>query len=274
MAADVLKTALVQLTSGPVVAENLDRAEKLIRQAAAQGAKLVVTPENTDVIRQKSAEKLKNAFTAENHPGIPRFAALARELNIWLLIGSMAIKVGDDKMANRSHLFSPDGALNQSYDKIHLFDVTLSDTEFYRESEAIQPGGKAVLADIDGTKLGMSICYDIRFPQLFRKLAKGGAQILTVPAAFTVPTGQAHWEVLLRARAIENGAFVLAAAQVGEHEGGRKTYGHSMIVAPWGEVIAQKESGEGILLADLDLTRVEKARSAVPALTHDRDFEL
>jgi len=268
-----LKAALVQLTSGPVVEDNLKRAEGYIREAASKGARLVATPENTDMIRFKAADKIKSALDETSHPALPFFEGLAREFGVWLLIGSVAVKVSETKMANRSYLFRPDGAVAASYDKIHLFDVTLSESEFYRESEAIQPGKAAVLTDIDSIPLGMSICYDVRFPHLYRTLAKKGAKILTIPAAFTVPTGQAHWEILLRARAIENGAFVLAPAQTGEHEGGRKTYGHSMIIAPWGEILAQKESGEGIIMADLDMSRAEKARASIPALTHDREFD-
>ena len=182
--------------------------------------------------------------------------------------------VQGEKLANRSILFAPDGKIAQTYDKIHLFDVTLSRSEFYKESAEIEPGREAVIADLGVAKLGMGICYDIRFPHLWRDLAKAGAQILSAPAAFTVPTGQAHWEVLLRARAIETGSFVIAPAQTGEHEGGRQTYGHSMIINPWGEILAAMNEEIGMITADLNLEDIEKARTAIPALQHDRDFEL
>lgn len=273
--AEVIKAACVQLNSGPDINENLELAEGLIRDAAGQGAKLIATPENTDYIRRYAKEKLEISGDEHSHPPIAFFSDLAQELEVHLLIGSLGIKISETQLANRSHLFGPDGGLKATYDKIHMFDVTLSRTEFYNESKEYRPGERAVIADMDGIKIGMSICYDVRFPYLYRDLAKARAQILCVPAAFTVPTGQAHWEVLLRARAIETGSFVLAPAQGGEHEGGRITYGHSLIIAPWGEVIAELEHDKpGIIMADLDLDEVSKARQAIPALKHDREYEI
>ena len=216
--------------------------------------------------------KLQSCFSADTHPAIPYYAELAKELEIWLLIGSMAIKVGD-KMANRSFLFSDKGDVVATYDKIHLFDVDLPTGESHRESDHVQAGTKAVTADTPWGKIGMSICYDVRFAYLYRKLAHMGASIMTVPAAFTVPTGQAHWKTLLRARAIETGAFVLAPGQCGEHEGGRKTYGHSLIIDPWGDVLAEADDKPCIITAELDLSVVAKTRNAIPALKHDRPVE-
>lgn len=271
---DTIKTACVQMNSGPDINENLKAAETLIREAAGKGATLIATPENTDYILSKPAEKVAQGHTAETHPGIPFFASLAKELNIHLIIGSMGIKVKEDKLANRSFLFTPDGETGATFDKIHLFDVDLSTGESHRESNYFEPGNEAVVYDLGPTKLGMSVCYDLRFAYLYRAMAKAGAGILSIPAAFTVPTGQAHWEVLHRARAIETGCFVLAPAQVGEHEGGRKTYGHSMIIGPWGNIIAQKEEGAGIIMGDLHLAEITKTRQAIPSLQHDREFEV
>lgn len=271
-----VKAACIQMNGGPDMEENFARAAALIRKAAAQGAQFVATPENTDQMRFPPQEKLKGAFEEKAHPGIPFFAALAKELGIGILVGSMAVKRAGEKLANRSFLFSSRGDVIGRYDKIHLFDVDLPGGESYRESALNSPGDQALVADAGFAKIGMSICYDLRFPHLYRDLAKKGAAILTVPAAFTVPTGKAHWEVLLRARAIENGAFVLAPAQCGTHQGRRKTYGHSAIIGPWGEVLAQAGAGkeEGMIIADLDLGAVEKARGAIPSLRHDRDYEV
>ncbi len=268
-----LKTACIQMTSGPEISENLKQAEGLIRSAVAQGARFVATPENTDVMRRKAADRLAQAGSAETHPVIPFFARLAEELGIWLLIGSLGVKVSETQLANRSHLFSPDGRLAATYDKIHMFDVQLSREEFYNESKDNRAGTCAVVAEMEGVRLGLSICYDVRFAYLYRELAKAGAQILSVPAAFTVPTGQAHWEVLLRARAIETGSFVVAPAQTGEHDGGRKTYGHAMIIGPWGEILAEAGQETGFIIADLDMMAVQKARMAIPALKHDREYK-
>ena len=293
---DAIKAACVQMTSGPGIHENIKTAEGFIREAAGQGAQLIATPEMTDSIRRYFKDKYESA---SDEPA-QHFANLAGELGVWLLVGSMGVKVGGQKLANRSMLFSPKGELHAYYDKIHMFDVTLSRAEFYTESKDYEAGKRAVVADCsfptspcdliagssqllrdsavepqgDSFRLGMGVCYDVRFPHLWRDLAKASAQILSVPAAFTVPTGEAHWEVLLRARAIETGSFVIAPAQVGEHEAGRKTWGHSMIIGPWGEILAEKNGGQGIITAELNLDEVEKARKSIPALTHDRDYTL
>lgn len=271
---DTLRVACVQMTSGIDIAENLDAAARFIREAAQAGATIIMTPENTCHIRHPASEKIKSTRSMDEHIGVPYFSDLARELGITLLIGSMAVKQGD-KLMNRSFLFDENGALKTVYDKIHLFDVQLANGETYRESDVFGAGDRAVTARLnDDFTLGLSICYDIRFPHLYRDLAKAGANILCVPAAFTVPTGKAHWETLLRARAIETGSYVLACGQVGEHENGRKTYGHSLIISPWGEVIQSKPEGQGIIIADLDISEVEKARSAIPALKHDREYKI
>lgn len=260
------------MTSGPDIARNLKDAEGLIRAAAGKGAKLIATPENTDLILTPASEKLKCAHAEKDHPGIKKFSELAAELKIVLLAGSFAIKLPQGKCANRSFLFSDQGKIIAQYDKIHMFDVDLPTGEKHRESDIIHPGAKGVVVDTAAGMIGLSICYDLRFSYLYRALAQKRAQILTVPAAFTVPTGKAHWEILLRARAIETGSFVLAPAQTGEHHGGRKTWGHSMIIGPWGDILADAGDSVGIIMADLNLDDVAKARAAIPALKHDREI--
>ena len=271
---DPFKAACVQITAGPDIPENLQSLETYIREAAEQGAEFIATPEMSDSIRRYARDKMAEAKTQDEHEGVKLFSKLAKELNVTLLAGSFGIKIAEDKLANRSLLFMPDGNIKAHYDKIHMFDVKLSRNEFYNESKEYEAGDKAVVADCDDLKIGMGICYDLRFPHLWRDLAKNGAQILTAPAAFTVPTGKAHWEVLLRARAIETGSFVIAPAQCGTHEGDRKTYGHSMIINPWGEILAELSDEVGIITADINLDEVEKARTAIPALTHDRNYRV
>lgn len=268
----LLHTALIQMSSGPEIEENLRIASGMIREAAGQGAKFILTPENTCHMLTPQSEKLKTSAEAENHPVAKTFSGLAQELDAWILAGSVSVRVAPDKIANRSYLFSNRGEAIAAYDKIHLFDVDLPTGESHRESNIVQPGTKSVVAETPWGKLGMSVCYDLRFPQLYRKLAQQGARILTIPSAFTVPTGMAHWETLLRARAIETGCFVLAPAQTGTHHGGRKTYGHSLIIGPWGEIIADGGEEPGIVSATLDLDAVDKARNAIPCLQHDREI--
>ncbi|WP_417484927.1 carbon-nitrogen hydrolase family protein [Maricaulis salignorans] len=269
----VIATALIQMRSGIDPAANLAMACDLIRQAAAQGATLIATPETTHLVQKDADQAFAVMRTPQDDPAIPAFAALAKELGITLLIGSLAVKLGDRRAANRSFLFAPDGQLLASYDKAHMFDVGLGQGETYRESANYPAGDRLVLADIGPARLGLSICYDVRFAYLYRRLAQAGAQILAVPAAFTRPTGRAHWEVLLRARAIETGSWVIAPAQAGLHEDGRRTWGHSMIVDPWGAVTAMLDHDEpGILLAELKMDRVADARSRIPALLHDREL--
>jgi predicted amidohydrolase len=266
------RAACVQLRSSDDVAENIRETVTLVREAAARGASFVATPENTTLMAPDGGAKLARSFDEASDPALPVFAALARELKIWLLIGSLAIKVSDNKTANRSFLLAPDGSIRARYSKIHLFDVELASGEVYRESNTVAGGGEAVIADTDWGRIGLTVCYDVRFPQLYRKLAQEGAFLFTVPSAFTVPTGVAHWHVLLRARAIENGAFVLAPAQGGLHANGRKTYGHSLIVSPWGEVLAEAGGDPGVIVADIDPELSKQAREKVPNLQHDRAF--
>ncbi len=273
-----LKTALVQMTSGNDPASNLTRAEGLIRQAAAGGARFVLTPETTNIISASRKQQAEVLQVEAADPTLARLRALAAELGITLLIGSLGLKTGDadGRFANRSFLVGPSGDILARYDKIHMFDVDLGNDESYRESAAYRPGDRAVVADAGFANVGLTICYDMRFPALFRSLATAGAKILTAPAAFTVPTGRAHWHALLRARAIENGCFVLAPAQCGTHADGgapqRKTYGHSLAISPWGEVLADGGDGEGVTFVDLDLNDVETARAKIPSLKHSRVF--
>jgi predicted amidohydrolase len=254
------------------VAANLDAAEALIRKAAADGARFVLTPENTSIIEPDRPAALAKSFAEDVHPGLPRFTALACELKIWLLVGSMSIKVEPARMANRSFLIDDAGRIVARYDKIHMFDVDLANGESYRESATMRPGAQAVLAPTPWGPLGMTVCYDLRFAKLYRDLAQAGAAMISVPAAFTVPTGKAHWHVLLRARAIEAGAFVFAPAQCGEHAAGRKTYGHSLIISPWGEIIVEAGETPGVIAAEVDLAEIAKAGAMVPSLGHDRDY--
>jgi predicted amidohydrolase len=266
------KAACVQLRSSDDVAENIRETVRLVREAAARGAAFITTPENTTLMAPDGGAKLAQSYDEAHDPALPVFSDLAKELKIWLLAGSLAIKVSETKTANRSFLFAPDGRISARYSKIHLFDVQLASGEVYRESHTVAGGDEAMVADTPWGGIGLSICYDVRFPQLYRRLAQKGAFLFTVPSAFTVPTGSAHWHVLLRARAIENGAFVVAPAQGGEHANGRKTYGHSLIVSPWGEVLAEAGTDPGVIVADIDPELSAEARAKVPNLQHDRLF--
>lgn len=264
--------ACVQLRAGREVVPNVDLAVDLIEQAADEGAKFIATPENTSLMEAKSPLLFERAVAEEDDKALAAFRAVSASRKIWTLIGSLPIKVAEDKLANRSFLIGPDGVVVARYDKIHMFDVDLGGGESYRESKNFRPGAQAVTAELPWGTLGMTVCYDLRFPQLYRVLAEAGASFLSVPSAFTKPTGRAHWHVLLRARAIENGAYVFAPAQEGLHENGRETYGHSLIVAPWGEVIAEAEEGTGFIIAEIDPAKVAEARGRVPSLQHDRAF--
>ncbi|HEX3808744.1 MAG TPA: carbon-nitrogen hydrolase family protein [Rhizomicrobium sp.] len=267
------RAACVQLRSSDDVEENIRTASELIREAKGQGAQFVGTPENTTLMAPDGGAKLEKSFAEDHDPALPKFRALTEELGIWLLVGSLAIKVSERKTANRSFLINPRGGIAASYDKIHLFDVDLPSGEQYRESNTVAGGDRAVLAETSWGKVGLTICYDLRFPNLYRTLSKAGAFMLTVPSAFTETTGKAHWHTLLRARAIENGAFVFAPAQGGTHANGRKTYGHSLIVSPWGEIIAEAGTEPGVIVADIDPALSQDARARIPNLQHDRDFE-
>lgn len=271
-----LPIALIQTRTPASPAAALAHVAPLIRAAAAGGAKLILTPEATNFLIRDPAARAA-VLTHENDDAVVGgLRALARELGVWLLIGSAIVKSGhegDERAANRSLLIDDAGAVVATYDKLHVYDVDLPTGERWRESAAIRPGDDAVVADTPWARLGLSICYDIRFPQLYRALARAGAGMISVPAAFTVPTGEAHWETLLRARAIETGCWILAPAQAGLHEDGRRTWGRSTVVGPWGEVVATLDHDEpGVLFAMLDFDAVERARNAVPQLTHDRTF--
>lgn len=266
----MIRAALIQMRSGRDMARNFSDAADLIRQAGAQGARFVSTPEMTNILEPDRPRLRAMAKPEAEDDSVAGFSGLARDLGIWLNIGSLALKGEGEKLLNRSLLFAPDGTIKARYDKIHLFDVDLPTGESLRESYAYQGGMDAVMAATPIGPIGLTICYDMRFPHLYRALAKAGAKFFTVPSAFTVPTGQAHWHVLLRARAIETGSFVLAAAQGGLHESGRETYGHSLIVSPWGEILAEGGVEPAMLIADLDLAAADQTRARIPALGNDK----
>ena len=273
-----LTAACIQMRSGTEPAANLAAATALIREAAGKGARFIATPEMTNLLDIRPGMARPKVRAEASDESLPAFRALAVELGITLLIGSLAIALEDgtdDRFANRSFLIGPEGGIIARYDKIHMFDVEVGDGQNYRESRAYRPGETAVLAAAPFGKLGLTICYDVRFPHLHRALAKAGADILTIPAAFTKVTGEAHWHTLVRARAIETGCFVLAPAQAGKHEDGRETFGHSLIVSPWGEVLAEGSATErGVVMAELDLSEVAKARGRIPALGNEQVFSL
>ena len=274
----MMRTALVQLNVSDNPAANLAQTVDLVRRAKAGGAGFVLTPECTNILSANRAHQ----HDVLRHEASDLTLAVLREeaasLKVWLLIGSLCLKTRgqDGRFANRSFLIGPDGGVVAKYDKIHMFDVDVSETEIYRESAAYRPGARAVLAETPMGCIGMTVCYDVRFPRLYRRLAQAGAQILTVPAAFNHITGAAHWEPLLRARAIENGAFVLAPAQTGHHPEtngkGRRTHGHSLAISPWGEVLTDGGTEPGVTFVDLDLAQVAQARARIPSLNHDRKF--
>ncbi|HVK81729.1 MAG TPA: carbon-nitrogen hydrolase family protein [Verrucomicrobiae bacterium] len=270
-----LRTAVIQLRSGIEPAANRAAAMPFMREAASAGARLIATPENTTRMDRNRERMFAAVGPEKGDPELLAWGRVAQELGVWLLMGSGAIATGDGKVFNRSFFFDPDGKIVARYDKINLFDVTLGGTENYRESDTVQGGGQAVVIDGPmGAKLGLTICYDVRFAPLYASLARAGAEIIAVPAAFTVPTGQAHWEILLRARAIETGSFVIAPAQGGHHEDGRATWGHSMIIDPWGKVLAQLDHDEpGMIIADLNLDEVAAARAKIPAWQGGREFK-
>jgi predicted amidohydrolase len=269
----MLSIALVQTRTPATQAAALRHTEPLIREAAAAGATLIVTPECSNILQRDRAKLFEVLVPLEADEAVTGLRALAAELSVWLVIGSALVRREDGKAANRCVLVAPDGAVTATYDKIHMFDVDLPTGERHRESSAYEAGEQAVTAHAAGATLGLTICYDVRFPPLHAALAQAGAQVLTVPAAFTRPTGAAHWEILLRARAIETGSFVLAAAQGGVHEDGRGTWGRSMAIGPWGEILAIADHDEpAVVLANLDLAAAAKARASIPSLANARPF--
>ena len=268
-----MKVALIQTRTPATQAAALAHVLPMVREAAAAGARFIATPEGTNVLQKDRETLLPMLVSLEDDVVVRGLRDAAKDLGVWILIGSALVKRQDGRAANRSALISPDGAIAATYDKLHMFDVDLPTGETARESATYEPGDRAVTARAGDLKLGMTVCYDLRFPALYRALALAGAEVMTIPAAFTRPTGAAHWDVLMRARAIETGAFVLAPAQGGKHEDGRGTWGHSMVVAPWGEVIAHLDHDEpGVLLAELDLAAAAKARAAIPNLVNARPF--
>ncbi len=268
------RVGLIQMRSSRSPGENRDAALALIEQAKRDGADYVQTPEMTNIMEVKRDNLFAAIFPEEQDTTLAAFRELARRLAIWVHVGSLAVKVSPERAANRSFLIDPRGDIKARYDKIHMFDVDLANGESYRESRSYQPGELAMVADLPWGRLGLTICYDLRFPALYRALAEAGSSFLAIPSAFTRQTGEAHWHVLNRARAVENGCFVLAAAQGGTHQSGRETYGHSIVIDPWGNVIAEGGDAPGVVIAEIDPSLVGKARGRVPSLQHGRRFEI
>jgi len=267
-----LIAACIQTNALPEIEANLERIEPMIRTARERGAELIALPENVSLMICGREKLLARTHPETEHIAVQFFSRMARETEAWILAGSIAVHVGEDMLANRSYLFGPAGRIVAHYDKIHMFDADLANNETYRESANYKAGDRAVLAETPWGKIGMTICYDLRFPSLHWALAKAGANIITIPAAFTASTGKLHWHVLLRARAIETGCFIVAPAQCGTHDGMRRTYGHSLIVAPSGEIIAEAGEDPCVITAKLDLGKVTEARHQLPNLRHDCEF--
>lgn len=274
MSAGTFKAAMIQTRSGLKPATNIDDAVRMIGEAKSAGAEYVLTPEMTNILAAKREQLFAAVVEEEADASLATLRELARKLDVYIHIGSLAIKISPDRAANRSFLVDPKGDIAARYDKIHMFDVDLADGESYRESRNYRPGELAVLADLPWGRLGLTVCYDLRFPALYRALAEAGATMLAIPSAFTKQTGEAHWHVLSRTRAIENGCFVFAAAQGGKHENGRETYGHSLIVDPWGRILAEGGVEPGVVMAEIDPAEVANARARIPSLQHGRRFEI
>jgi deaminated glutathione amidase len=268
------RVGLIQMRSARAPGENRDAAVALIEAARRDGADYVQTPEMTNIMEVRRDNLFAAIVAEEQDATLAAFRELARRLAIWIHAGSLAVKVSPDRAANRGFLIDPRGDIAARYDKIHMFDVDLANGESYRESRSYQPGELAAVADLPWGRLGLTICYDLRFPALYRALSEAGSSFLAIPSAFTRQTGEAHWHVLNRARAVENGCFVLAAAQGGTHESGRETYGHSMVVDPWGKVIAEGDDAPGVVMAEVDPSLIGKARARIPSLQHGRRFEI
>ncbi len=266
------RVACLQLNTGNDLGKNLATMQGMVREAAGQGAQLILAPEYCLMMDGSGRVMREQALPADGGTVLAELQALVQELQVWFLVGSLTLQTGEERIANRSFLIAADGSIAGSYDKIHMFDVTLPDGKVIRESSSYRPGERAVIAVTPWGKLGMTICYDLRFPHLYRALAQGGAEFITVPASFQQQTGKVHWHTLLKARAIETAAYILAPAMCGEHPGHRQTYGHSLIVDPWGEVLADGGEAPGIIYAEIDPARVAKIRRMMPALTHDRCY--
>jgi predicted amidohydrolase len=269
-----LRVGCIQLNAGSDLPANLQAAALAVRNAAGQGARLICLPEYCALLDGSGRVMREGSPPEPEHSALPAFSRLAQETDAWLLIGSLTVKLEDDRMANRAYLLSNTGEIVARYDKIHMFDVTLPNGKVIRESSAYRPGERAVLAHTPWGPLGLTICYDVRFPHLYRALAKAGATMLVVPSSFQRETGPAHWHTLLRARAIESAAWVIAPAMCGDHANGRSTYGHSLVIDPWGKIVGELEDQPGVLIADIDLEQATKVRAMLPSLQHDRDFGL
>ncbi|KAF0138044.1 MAG: amidohydrolase [Rhodospirillaceae bacterium] len=269
-----LTVACIQINAGNELEANIQKAGDLVRTAKEQGARLVLMPENVAMMEWGRSSILAKAMPANSHAALTAFRTLAAEVGMWLHCGTLTIRENDGSVVNRTYVLRPDGGIAAIYDKIHMFDVVLGQGETYRESSTFLPGDRAVVVETPWGGLGLSVCYDVRFPQLYRALAHGGASFLAVPAAFASTTGSAHWHVLLRARAIENGCYVFAPAQTGTHANNRQTYGHSLIIDPWGEVLADAGEAPGLIVTEIDPARIQWAREKIPSLRHDRPFAL
>jgi deaminated glutathione amidase len=274
MSAGTFKAAMIQMRSGLTPGANSDDAARMIGEAKSAGADYVLTPEMTNILAARREQLFSVVVEEEADTSLATLREVARKLGIYVHIGSLAIKISPDRAANRSFLIGPKGDILARYDKIHMFDVDLAGGESYRESRNYRPGELAVLADLPWGRMGLTVCYDLRFPALYRALAEAGATMLAIPSAFTKQTGEAHWHVLMRARAIENGSFVFAAAQGGKHENGRDTYGHSLIVDPWGSIIAEGGTEPGVIMAEINPAEVASARARIPSLQHGRRFDI
>ena len=274
MTGSTFRVGLIQTRAARTPSANLDAVVKLIGEAKASGADYVQTPEMTNIMEVSRDKLFATIVPEENDTSLATYRELARKLSIHLHIGSLAIKVTPDKAANRSFLIDPRGEVVARYDKIHMFDVDLANGESYRESRSYRPGELAVMHDLPWGRLGLTVCYDLRFPALYRALAEAGASFLAIPSAFTKKTGEAHWHVLMRARAIENGCYVFAAAQGGKHENGRETFGHSLVVDPWGRIVAEGGIEPGVVISEVDPAKIAAARSQVPSLQHGCRFEV
>ncbi len=268
------KIACLQMNSGSDYAANMETLQVMVREAAGQGVQFILSPEYCLMMDGSGRVMRERALAADGTPALPVLQELARELGVWLLVGSLTLHTEDDRIVNRSYLISDQGLVVASYDKIHMFDVTLPDGKVIRESSAYRPGECAVVAATPWGKLGMTVCYDVRFPHLYRALAQQGAQFMSVPSSFQRQTGKVHWHTLLKSRAIENAAYIFAPAMCGEHPGNRQTYGHALIVDPWGEVLADGGEEPGIVYAEIDPARVVKIRGMMPSLEHDRSYTL
>ncbi|MGZ8202824.1 MAG: carbon-nitrogen hydrolase family protein [Burkholderiales bacterium] len=266
------RVACLQTQTGNDLAANLEVVTRMTREAAAGGAQFVLTPEYTLMMDGSGRTMRERALDADGEPALPQLQALAKECSVWLLVGSLTLKTEGERIANRSYVLSSEGAVVATYDKIHMFDCVLPDGKVIRESSAYRPGDRAVVAETPWGRFGLTVCYDLRFPQLYRALAKAGALYLTIPSSFQRVTGKFHWHTLIRTRAIENACFVFAPAMCGEHPGNRATYGHSLVVDPWGEVLADGGEAPGIVYADIDPARVAEVRRMLPCLEHDREF--